>query len=279
MSDKKLQAKNLYFQSDLNKTQIANLLHISRRTLHYWIVEGSWQRLKSSAEHMPSIIAENCYHILHHMTELYLSERRLSKPVTPKEIDAMHKLTLTIGKLKGRSVLNENMEMFGYFINKLQAEAPALADQLSPFVDKYLSERASVYATDVQPPHLNEIGRIPMTHGEKDIDEMQRDNHDLFAWNAARYNAGLEETNSLLPPLEIPEEQIFINPYADILNDLEIGQDIFETEQQENMCATTEQKVRNPKCQLQLQVADNQPKAAPLPQKKIFGHKLRKALG
>ncbi|MES2702660.1 MAG: hypothetical protein V4649_08480 [Bacteroidota bacterium] len=223
MSDKKLQAKNLYLQTDLNKTQIANLLKISRRSLHYWIREGSWERLKIASETMPSIIAENCYHILRHMSELHLSERRLSKPITPKEVDAMHKMVLTINKLKGRAVLNESMEMFGYFFDKLKAVAPELAEALTPHVDEYLSERAQVHPIHVQPPHLTNIGYIPFDHNQTDPDERQLDNHDHVAWDAERYNLELDERNIPWPKVDIPEEQPLPNPYADILNELQQG--------------------------------------------------------
>jgi transposase-like protein len=205
-SEKKLQAKNLYFQTELSKTQIATLLDISRRTLHYWIREGSWDRLKKSTEHMPSIIAENCYHIMAHLTESYLSERRLTSPVTHKEIDALHKLTLTINKLKNRSTLNESIEMFSYFVEKLKARAPKIAEEIAPIIDEYLSERASYSAQHFIPPHFNELGYIPATDNT-DHKEQQLDTHDHFAWDTEQYNQSLTDQNSDLPPIPIPTEQ------------------------------------------------------------------------
>ncbi len=84
--EKKQQARNLFFQTELTKSQIATLLGISRRSLTYWIKEGSWQRLKKSAAHLPAILAENCYHLIGNLTEHYLSERRLTNPVSSKEV-------------------------------------------------------------------------------------------------------------------------------------------------------------------------------------------------
>ncbi|MCW3122613.1 MAG: hypothetical protein JWQ38_2105 [Flavipsychrobacter sp.] len=73
--EKRLQAKNLYFQTELTKTQIATLLQVSRRSVSNWVKEGDWARLKMSAAHLPAIIAENCYHILGHLTDYHLSGR------------------------------------------------------------------------------------------------------------------------------------------------------------------------------------------------------------
>jgi transposase-like protein len=130
-NDKKQQAKNLYFQTEMNKTQIANLLNISRRSLYYWIQEGNWERLKKSANIMPGLLAENCYHIFSHLTRHLLSERRLTNPVTNKEVDTLHKLVLTINKLKSRTVLNENMEMFACFLDVVKKRNPKVPESFT----------------------------------------------------------------------------------------------------------------------------------------------------
>lgn len=114
--DQQQQAQRLYFQTDLTKTEIADALGISRRSLHYWVKDNQWDRLKKSAEHMPSLLAENCYLIMAKLQEHILSELRTMKPPTPQEINSLHKLTLTIRNLKGRSTLNETLEMSANFI-------------------------------------------------------------------------------------------------------------------------------------------------------------------
>jgi hypothetical protein len=206
MSDKKLHAKHLYFQTELNKTQIADVLNISRRTLHYWIREGNWERLKRSSEHMPSLIAENCYHIMAHLTNSYLSERRLTNPVTPKEIDALHKLILTINKLKSRAALNEHVETFGLFIDKIRQKAPDVAEKVAPFVEEYLEERAAITAGSCTPPHFNDMGYIPM-NDTTDYEEQQLDNHDSMAWDTDGLIAELQDVGALVPrPVIIPDE-------------------------------------------------------------------------
>ncbi len=177
-NEKKHQAKTLFFQSGLNNTQIASLLNVSRRSISTWVKEGDWNRLKQSAKYLPSMLAENCYHIIGHLTESYLSERRLTNPVTYKEIEGLHKLTLTAKKLQNRCTINENMELFGYFMEMVSHRNPELAQTIHPYIDEFISTRASVYTQHIQPDTFNSMGRIPVT--EEDISELQLDRQEEY---------------------------------------------------------------------------------------------------
>ncbi len=211
--EKKQQAKNLFFQTDLTKSQIAELLSISRRSLTYWIKEGNWNRLKKSATHLPSILAENCYHLIGHLTEYYLSERRVTNPVSNKDADTLYKLAGTIGKLKNRSTLNESMEMFGFFLEGLRKRNPKMAEDIMPYVDEYMSGRADIYAANLLPENCTGIaGRIPWI--EEDKTEQQLDAREEFfsdpeiieAYAAAGLELPDEETINTLPPdKELPK--------------------------------------------------------------------------
>jgi hypothetical protein len=97
-NEQQQQARNLYFHTELSKTQIAGLLNIGRTTIHYWAKEGDWERLKMCSVHMPSLLAENCYHIIGHLTKHMLSELRITSPCTRQEADTLHKLVLTVNK-------------------------------------------------------------------------------------------------------------------------------------------------------------------------------------
>jgi hypothetical protein len=177
-NEKKQQAKTLYFQTGLNNSQIATLLSVSRRSISTWVKEGDWNRLKQSAKYLPSMLAENCYHIIGHLTESYLSESRITNPVTYKEIDALHKLTLTAKKLQNRCTLNENMELFGYFMEMVSQRNPQLAQTIHPYIDEFISARASVYTQHIQPDTFNDMGRIPVH--EDDIKEKQLDREEEY---------------------------------------------------------------------------------------------------
>ncbi len=178
INEKKHQAKTLFFQSGLNNTQIASLLNVSRRSISTWVKEGDWARLKQSAKYLPSMLAENCYHIIGHLTESYLSESRMTNPITFKEIEGLHRLTLTAKKLQNRCTINENMELFGYFMEMVSQRDPELARNIHPYIDEFISARASVYTHHIQPDTFNSLGRIPVP--EVDNTEAQLDRREEY---------------------------------------------------------------------------------------------------
>lgn len=162
MNAKKTQARELYAQSELNKTQIAAIVGVSRRTISTWVLQENWNRLRNAAHHLPSILAENCYHIIGHLTEHYLSESRLTRPVTHLEADTLYKLASTINKMGKRTALNESMEIVTGLLHFIQQQSPKLARQLSPHIRQYLASRASVHTSALMPPAFSgPDGHIP----------------------------------------------------------------------------------------------------------------------
>ncbi len=194
------QAQKLFFQSDLSMTEISEMLGIPRRTLHYWIREKNWDRIKRSAAQMPSLLAENIYHIIARFTQQLLGEDRINRPITHKEADTLHKLTITVGKLKNRNTLNESMEMFGMFMESVNSKSPEMAQQLIPFVDDYIADRAATNIRQFRPDNMNDLGLIPKQ--EPDLTEEQLDMQDIMAWT--------EEANTIssadVPTKEEPTE-------------------------------------------------------------------------
>jgi transposase-like protein len=194
-NENKQKAKDLYLNTSLNKTQIAEVLGISRRTVHFWIRQDSWDRLKAAATHLPSMIVEECYYLMGQLTRSMLGQQRAHDPVTKNEVETMYKLTLCIQKLKNRSTTNESMEMFAFFQDGLKRKDPELADALMPHISKYLSARANTFMSDFMPPNFNAKGYLEQE--EPDLRETQEDFGDLLAWEQEaeeeRYNAAIRE--------------------------------------------------------------------------------------
>lgn len=215
-NEQKQQAKHLYFQTNLSKTEIANYLNVSRRSVHYWIKEGNWERLKRSAEHMPAMLAENCYHIFSHLSEHLLSERRVMKPVTYQEANTLHKLTITIKNLKNRQTVNESMEMFAYFLDGLNKKSPGLAQQLMPHVEEYLSERTGIYPQHFLPDGFNEMGYLE--ERTEDPREAKLDMQDIMDWTSPvrTFDGEQPDTTPAAPstPAESPRQPAGPSPLA-----------------------------------------------------------------
>ncbi len=154
------QAQHLYFQTDLTKSEIANQLGLSRRAIQYWVAHYDWARQKTNADHLPTFLAENCYHIIGHLQEDILSEDRVGIPCTPQEVNMLHRLTLTVNKLKTRATLNENMETLLRFSDEVLAENPALAEQIAPLIDKYIAAEAAWDYTNNLPSRMDKFGYL-----------------------------------------------------------------------------------------------------------------------
>ena len=226
--EKQQQAKNLYFQTDLPKAQIAALLNISRRSLHYWIKQNNWERLKLSATHLPAMLAENNYLLIAQYQRHLLSEDRIMQPLTHQEANTLYKLALTAKKLKNHSTLNEGMEIFAHLIERVNKKSPELAEQLAPFIEEHIENWASITLGQFKPDDLNDMGYFPSLHegphspdGSRDgnslspgegrgeaFTEQQLDRADIMAWEYE------EELKQQLQHFEQKQATILNNPEA-----------------------------------------------------------------
>ncbi|HXS37862.1 MAG TPA: hypothetical protein VN721_14250 [Flavipsychrobacter sp.] len=157
---KKQQARNLYFQSELSQTRIAELLDVDRKTIYLWIKEGRWAEIKKSAQHMPSILAEQYYSQLLAINQMILN--REEQYPTQQEADIIRKLTLTIKNIKDGQTVGETVEVLMNFIHRLSKTDLALAKQILPHTDKYIRDYAN-------PSILRPI--------EKEVEETEEEKH------------------------------------------------------------------------------------------------------
>jgi hypothetical protein len=174
------QAQRLYFQTDLSKTQIADALGISPRSLHYWIRHNNWERLKKNAQHIPATLAENCYYIMGHLTNGILSEARADSPVTPQEVNMLYKLILTINKLKARATTNESMETLARLTDNISKRDPKLAADLQPHINEYIADCAATDTSAFMPDRFNSSAHIPEASQNTGEDNLDRE--DIAAW-------------------------------------------------------------------------------------------------
>jgi len=199
------QAQHLYFQTDLSKSEIASMLGISRRTIHYWAQYNQWERIKKSAAHMPAALAENCYFIMAKIQEDILSEAHATKPVTFQEVSSLYKLTLTINKLQKRSPLNETLEMGTHFMEFVNQQNPEAADFIKPYIDGYITSRAKDQSKRITPAKTKEQATVKTK--DEDDKEAQLDLEDLRYWaeNPAPVGKNFEDEN-MNPPVSRQSE-------------------------------------------------------------------------
>lgn len=71
-------ARNLYFQSDLTRAQLAQQVGVSEKTIYLWTKQGDWQRLRSGSRLMPSMLVEHFSAQVQELNEAIHHARRAS---------------------------------------------------------------------------------------------------------------------------------------------------------------------------------------------------------
>ncbi len=172
-TDQQKQAEELFFQTNLTKTEIAEAVGVSRRTIHYWVQQNHWDAIKEASTAMPTLLAGNCYLILARLQNSILS--RQDAPVTMQEVNAIYKLTTTITKLNAKGALAENLEALTHFMEFTNNFDPQLADDLQPVISAFATQGA---AAQHRPAYTAPPSR-------ETPEERQRDEEDLAAWAAS----------------------------------------------------------------------------------------------
>ena len=172
-NEKKEQAKDLFFQSSLGRTQIADALQIPRRTLHHWIRQNNWDRQKQSSGLMPSLLAESTYHVIDRFTQQLLK----AETITHKDAEALHKFTITVNKLKKGATLNEGMEIFGCFMDEVNQKNPTIAQLVAPFVSDFVASHSTTNLGMFKPVQETQLP-------EDVLREQELDQQDIEAWIA-----------------------------------------------------------------------------------------------
>jgi len=171
-------AKNLYFQTSMSKSGIADAVGVSRCTILRWCKEDNWEQLRRSSRHMPALIAEKCYYLLDAYTSRLLQDPSFNL-ITIQDAHILHLLAATIKKIKNRSTTNESMEMFNFFLEGLKKKDPKLAAEILPQMEEYIAVRSDRKTSDFFMESFTPNGM--MEYPEKEIQEQFEDDKALEA--------------------------------------------------------------------------------------------------
>ncbi len=176
------QAKELYFQTNLSKTEIAEKVGVTRKTVLFWAQQGNWYQLRKSARTLPSIVAEKCYYLVDQYASHLLTDGAIMANFSLRDAQVLHLLAGTIKKLKNRSTVNESMEMFNFFLENLNKRNPGLAEQVSPEIENYIDTRRRIEKNDVLLEEFNDDGSLPYRHKQQQ-EQWQDEDDNAQLWN------------------------------------------------------------------------------------------------
>jgi DNA-binding XRE family transcriptional regulator len=173
------QARQLYIQTNLSKTEIGEKLGVNRKTIYQWSVEGDWEVLRASARCMPSILAQKVYHLIGHFTDHLLQRDVAYQSITKDEVNTLNKLVNMVSKLKAGSTASENMETFTLLLEGLKVKDPFLAEEMAPHFNDFVTSKATMAHNTFLMAGFEKNATKPFP--EKDITEKWQDEKDYDA--------------------------------------------------------------------------------------------------
>lgn len=144
LEDQKLQARELYFQSDLNQSQIAEEVGVSQKTVSLWVSNGRWATLKEMSRNTPAMMIDNMYAELVELNSAIQSRQSGKRFATREEADIRRKLLLGIRSIQQQQSAGSHMEVLLNFIEFLKRSAPGLAKEITLLADSYLCGEKSL---------------------------------------------------------------------------------------------------------------------------------------
>jgi DNA-binding XRE family transcriptional regulator len=210
-NEQRLHAKDLFLNTNLTKTQIAERVGVTRRTITSWSLEHSWDRLRRSAQLLPSMVTEKYYLLLDHRANQLLAEGSAGPAFTEKDANACSKMASVISKIKARSTVNESMEVFNYFLDELRHKDQQMAESITPFIEEHFTHRASRTIADFQLPGFNEHGYRTLEDEQQEIIESWEDEKELDLMHTemrqSEINAAQAHEQQTTQPQPIPDTE------------------------------------------------------------------------
>jgi hypothetical protein len=108
-------ARLLYMAGDKTQKSIAAAVGVSDRTMHSWIKDNGWDRLRHASRTAPAIIAENMFSQIVKLQNDIASREEGKRYPTMQEAELTRKLCLSIDKMKNAPALSQTMQALRLF--------------------------------------------------------------------------------------------------------------------------------------------------------------------
>jgi hypothetical protein len=140
LTDQKKQALDLYVNQSFTQQQIADSVGVCVRTIHNWVKQHAWDRLRLATHQAPALIADNFSSQLVELQNNIASREPGNRYPTTQEMEIMRKLTVCIANTKKTVSLpqvTQMMRMFRSFVfdNRSKPYAQGVADVIDAFLE------------------------------------------------------------------------------------------------------------------------------------------------
>ncbi len=140
LTDQKKQALDLYVNQSFTQQQVADSVGVCVRTIHNWVKQHAWDRLRLATHQAPALIADNFSSQLVELQNNIAAREPGKRIPTMQEMEIMRKLTVCIANTKKTVSLpqvTQMMRMFRAFVfdNRSKPYAQGVADLIDGFIE------------------------------------------------------------------------------------------------------------------------------------------------
>ena len=140
LTEQKQTALDLYVNQSFTQQQIADAIGVTVRTIHNWIKQHAWDRLRIATHQAPALIADNFSSQLVELQNNIAAREPGKRIPTMQEMEIMRKLTVCIANTKKTVSLpqvTQMMRMFRAFVfdNRSKPYAQGVADLIDGFIE------------------------------------------------------------------------------------------------------------------------------------------------
>jgi transposase-like protein len=140
LTDQKKQALDLYVNQSYTQQQVADAVGVCVRTIHNWVKQHAWDRLRLATHQAPALIADNFSSQLVELQNNIASREPGKRFPTTQEMEVMRKLTVCINNTKKTVSLpqvTQMMRMFRSYVfdTRKKEFASIVADVIDSFIE------------------------------------------------------------------------------------------------------------------------------------------------
>ncbi len=140
LTEQKQTALDLYVNQSFTQQQIADAIGVTARTVHNWVKQHAWDRLRLATHQAPALIADNFSSQLVELQNNIAAREPGKRIPTMQEMEIMRKLTVCIANTKKTVSLpqvTQMMRMFRAFVfdNRSKPYAQGVADLIDGFIE------------------------------------------------------------------------------------------------------------------------------------------------
>lgn len=156
-------ARLLYMAGDTTQKSIAKQVNVSERTVHSWVKDNGWNKLRRAAQTAPAIIADNMFSQLVELQNDIASRETGKRYPTMREAELTRKLCLSIDRMKSAPGLSQSMQVLQLFRSFAQSHYDNKFHlQLNQVIEHFLEGNAK----NGFMPYQMEYGILPLEEEE-----------------------------------------------------------------------------------------------------------------